>query len=168
MHYRTGRSGRGHQRNERSDAVPGWEGSAGLARSRVGGVDRTLRLTRAYTAGGRKLRAWHGYHHHKAIDHFTGGVLAVDVHSAAKGEYLAHPRLYERLVATTGADPIAVAMDRGYSLERIHRFHSERGVATVAPYRKRGPMDPPQAAGTDEGGLLRERPRGRNRLLRRT
>ena len=69
---------------------------------------------------------------------------------SAEGEYLAYPRLHERLVTNTGADPVAVAMDRGDSLERTYRFHSERGVATVAPCRKRGPMDPPQAVGTDE------------------
>lgn len=93
---------------------------------------------------------WYGYYHHKVVDMATGAVICVEVHAADESEADAFPRVYERAVHAIGADPVAVVGDKGYSLEHIYEFLTERGVTGVFPWRRRNGSDPYQApAGPD-------------------
>jgi len=57
---------------------------------------------RAYVKGSTVRRFWAGYYNAKAIDHYTGGVLASYVSAANVQEYHAYPTLYEQLVENLG------------------------------------------------------------------
>jgi hypothetical protein len=106
--------------------------------------------TRAYTSGGRAKRAWHGYYNAKMIDHYTGGPLTMFVFAANQQEFSAYPTVYERARQNVGADPLAVAGDRGNSTEAIYEHNTRRGVASVFPYRRRSKYSPKAAEATDE------------------
>lgn len=114
--------------------------------------------TRAYTSARGATRAWHGYYHHKAIDHYTGCPVAVDVHAASESEHVAYPRVLEQAMDHTGVVPAAVSLDRGYAVTAVYELNSRQGIGTVAPYRRLSRHDPPQAAATtsyDEHGVPR-------------
>lgn len=92
---------------------------------------------RAYTRGDKVTRFWSGYYNLKAIDHYTGGVLAVHVCSASTQEHKAYPALYEQLIAHLGGEtPRAVVADRGFSVSEVFELHTRDGVASVIPWRK--------------------------------
>jgi hypothetical protein len=108
-------------------------------RVRVGGcwyevLDPTAGV-RAYVRGKKVKKFWVGFYNHKAIDHYTGAPLAVHVTSASLQEHLAYPDLFDKVVAATGKAPVAVVADRGYSVGPVFRFNTERGVASVMPWR---------------------------------
>ena len=90
---------------------------------------------RAYVKGSTVRRFWAGYYNAKAIDHYTGGVLASYVSAANVQEYHAYPTLYEQLVENLGQPPKAVVADRGYSVSSIFELHTRDGVASVMPWR---------------------------------
>jgi Transposase DDE domain len=106
--------------------------------------------TRAYTKGGRAKRAWHGYYHSKVTDHFTGGPLTMMLVPADMQEHSAYPTIYERARLNVGADPLAVAGDRGYSTAVVFEHNTRRGVASVFPYRRRSRNSPKAAEATSE------------------
>lgn len=94
---------------------------------------------RAYvTAQGKVKRFWTGYYNAKAIDHYTGGVLASFVTSASVQEHAAYSDLYGQLCEHMGQKPKAVVADRGYSVSAIFELHTRDGVASVIPWRKSG------------------------------
>lgn len=100
-------------------------------------IDKTAGI-RAYTGPRGAVKFWHGYYNQKAIDHFTGGVLAVDVFSASEQEYHSYPALAQQLETSLGARPQAVVFDRGFSVASVFEHNTTRGIATVAPWRKWG------------------------------
>jgi len=92
---------------------------------------------RAYTsAAGKTRKFWAGYYNLKAIDHYTGGVLATRVVSASTQEHHAYPELYERLVESLGDKPMAVVAHKGFSVSAVFEQHTRDGVASVIPWRK--------------------------------
>ena len=92
---------------------------------------------RAYTTGGKVRRFWAGYYNLKAIDHYTGGVLAVHVESASTQEHAAYPGLYARLRGNLGEhSPRAIVADRGFSVSSVFEAHTRDGIASVIPWRK--------------------------------
>jgi hypothetical protein len=94
--------------------------------------------TRAYSRNGRMTKAWHGYLHVEVVDHFTGGSLASFLIPANQQESQAYPESYERAFRNCGDnDPLIVAGDRGYSFTDNFEYNSNRGVATVFPFRRR-------------------------------
>lgn len=90
---------------------------------------------RAYTGRNGSKKFWVGYYHAKAIDDYTGGVLAVNVFSASTQEYHEYDQLLDRVNATCGADPLAVCADKGYAVRSVFEQNTRRGVATVIPWR---------------------------------
>ncbi|CAB4902820.1 unannotated protein [freshwater metagenome] len=92
---------------------------------------------RAYvTSDGKVKRFWAGYYCAKAVDHYTGGVLAVSVTSASIQEHVAYPELYAQVKQHLGQAPKAVVADRGYSVGSVFALHTRDGVASVIPWRK--------------------------------
>ena len=92
---------------------------------------------RAYTTASGKLRRfWSGYYNIKAVDHYTGGVLAAHVVSASTQEHCAYPTLYEQVKEHIGTTPRAVVADRGFSVSAVFEAHTRDGVASVIPWRK--------------------------------
>jgi len=92
---------------------------------------------RAYTTSTGKLRRfWAGYYNLKAVDHYTGGVLATTVVSASTQEHKAYPDLYAQVKANIGMAPKAVVADRGFSVASVFEAHTRDGVASVIPWRK--------------------------------
>lgn len=90
---------------------------------------------RVYVRGNRVRRFWVGFYNAKAIDHFTGAPVAVRITSASTQEHLTYPALYEAAVTNTGAEPRAVAADRGYSVSSVFEHNTRRGVGSVIPWR---------------------------------
>lgn len=91
---------------------------------------------RAYTTGTGKVRTfWAGYYCSKAIDHYTGGVLAVHVTSASVQEHISYPELYEQVKEHLGTAPKAIVADRGFSVASVFEMHTRDGVASVIPWR---------------------------------
>lgn len=92
---------------------------------------------RAYISSSGKLKKfWHGYYNLKAVDHYTGGVLATYVCSASTQEYHAYPELYARAKNAIGRPPVAVVADRGFSVSSVFEAHTRDGVASVIAWRK--------------------------------
>jgi len=91
---------------------------------------------RAYTGPRGARKFWHGFYHHKAIDHFTGAPLAVGVYSASEQEYDSYPDLYQRLQRSLAGNPQTVTADRGFSVASVFAWNTNHGVASVIPWRK--------------------------------
>jgi hypothetical protein len=92
---------------------------------------------RAYTKNGRTLKTWVGGLDCVATEGFHGGTLR-NLHAPAnRQEYHLYPELMERVMKTLGGQvPEAVAGDRGYSVESVFRWNTERGIASVFPFRQ--------------------------------
>jgi hypothetical protein len=94
---------------------------------------------RAYTTTqGKVRRFWAGYYCAKAVDHYTGGVLAVHMTSASVQEHIAYPDLYAQVKEALGHAPRAVVADRGYSVASVFELHTRDGAASVIPWRRSG------------------------------
>ena len=91
---------------------------------------------RAYDGAGRRKRFWFGGYMQAGIDVFTGAPLATNIFAANKQEHLNYPDLFENLRTTLGRSPETVVMDRGYSIRKIFKLNTTRGVASVVPWRK--------------------------------
>jgi len=100
---------------------------------------------RAYVRDGKVRKFWAGYYNAKAVDHYTGAVLAVHTTSASVQEHIAYPDLYRQLKHNLGVTPKAVVADRGYSVASLFELHTCDGVASVIPWRpnwhSEGPAD---------------------------
>jgi hypothetical protein len=95
---------------------------------------------RAYTGKNKRTaKAWVGGLDVVATEGFTGATIR-NVHVPANRlEHHVYPDLMEKLIATMGGQvPEAVAGDRGYSIESVFRWNTERGIASVFPYRRHG------------------------------
>jgi hypothetical protein len=91
---------------------------------------------RAYVNNGKVRRFWVGFYNGKAIDHYTGAPVAVNVTSASIREHTSYPELYEKAKTAIGSDPKAVVADRGYSISSVFEHNTTRGVASVMPWRR--------------------------------
>lgn len=86
-------------------------------------------------------RFWVGYYNGKAIDHFTGAPVAVQITSASINESVSYPGLFAAAVKNTGRVPVAVAGDKGYSVASVFEHNTRRGVGSVFPWRKQKMRD---------------------------
>lgn len=94
---------------------------------------------RAYrTASGRVKKFWIGFYNLKAIDHFTGGSLAILVDSASIQESKLSIELLGRVKAATGKVPRAVVGDRGLSTKAFFEAAISLGISPVVPFRNWG------------------------------
>jgi hypothetical protein len=96
---------------------------------------------RAYTNGRGTDTFWVGFYNSKAIDHAAHAPVAIEVASASEQEFDIYPRLMARVERNLGVQPRAVVADRGYSVTKVFRFNSERGIASVIQWRKARPHE---------------------------
>jgi hypothetical protein len=101
-------------------------------------LDRTAGM-RAYTGPRGAKRFWLGFYNQKAIDHYTGAPVAINLSSASVPEWKSYPELFNRVIENLGQAPRAVSADKGFSLSSVFQLHTQVGTATVTPWRKRGP-----------------------------
>ncbi|MCU1529283.1 MAG: hypothetical protein JWP75_3046 [Frondihabitans sp.] len=99
-------------------------------------LDRTAGV-RAYTGPRGAKRFWLGFYNQKAIDHYTGAPVAINLSSASIPEWKSYPELFSRVLENVGKAPRAVVADKGFSVSSVFQLHTEQGTATVAPWRKR-------------------------------
>lgn len=97
---------------------------------------------------GRKF--WHGFNNLKAIDHYTGGVLALNDISASTNESDAYPALINDVLENTGQVPRSVIGDRGLSLPPVFEFNTRKGIASVFPWRKFRPHEKRETTRTEQ------------------
>ena len=114
--------------------------SGGIKRIKVGRCwyrtrDRSAGV-RAYYQGQRLAKFWHGFLNDKAVDHFTGAPLAIQVVSASVQEFNAYPKLIEEVERNLGCTPRAMVGDRGLSTKAVYELNTRKGIATVVPFRK--------------------------------
>ena len=113
--------------------------------------------TRAYERGPRTVKAWHGRYGMVVADHFTHAPLAIEIQPANMPEHKIYERAMERVIANLGGEaPLVVAGDRGLSIESVFKFNTNRGIASVLPYRRQNGSEPAHPAGTsdyDENGI---------------
>ena len=113
--------------------------------------------TRAYTRGDKVKRVWHGYYLFEAIDHLTHAPLSSTLFSASRQESDAYAEVFDRTTGHLGdIKPLAVVGDRGFSLPKVFAFNTDRGVASVSPYRRQNGSEPKKRVATslyDEGGI---------------
>lgn len=95
---------------------------------------------RMYGGAGRKVkkRFWHGYFNHKAVDHYTGAVIAVDTVNASVNEWISYPELLSQAIENLGPNGHvrAVVADKGLSVKSVYQTNTSLGIGTVTPYRK--------------------------------
>ena len=110
--------------------------------------------TRDHDAGTRLYRTtgkvWFGFMNIKAVDIFTGAVIAVHIAPANRCEHHSLPDVYERVRGAVGTDPIAVVADKGYATDAVYRHLKHRDVTPVIPFRQRHGSDPRHAVATNE------------------
>jgi hypothetical protein len=83
---------------------------------------------------------------------------ALQIEPANMQEPEIYERAFEGAVADLGIKPLIVAGDRGFSVNRIYKFNSARGVASAFPYRRASASEPKRRTGTalyDEHGIPR-------------
>jgi hypothetical protein len=93
---------------------------------------------RAYTRKGNRVKKfWAGGLDAVIVDGFTGATLA-NIHAPASAqEFNLYEPLMERAITALGGElPELIGLDRHYGIERIYRWNTERGIASVIPYRK--------------------------------
>jgi hypothetical protein len=91
---------------------------------------------RAYTNARGTTRFWHGFYNTKAIDHCTHAPVAVLVTNASTQEFDLYPGLLDHVERNVGVRPRAVVADRGFSIKKVFRWNTERGIASVIHWRK--------------------------------
>ena len=91
---------------------------------------------RAYIKDGKVKKVWVGGLDVVATDGETGGTMR-NLHAPAnQQEYNLYEPLMQRVFKTLqGEMPEAVAGDRGYSVEKVFRSNTERGIASVFAFR---------------------------------
>lgn len=92
---------------------------------------------RAYTnPDGTNKDFWVGGYDIIAVDGKYGAKLNQVVAPASKQEFNLYFPLMRRTHETLGFWPDAVTGDKGLSINKIFRFNTRRGIATVMPFRK--------------------------------
>jgi hypothetical protein len=94
--------------------------------------------TRAYVRNGKRTRFWHGYYNLKAIDHYTGAVIAVKTVSASVNEHIAYPQFLAEIMENIDGVPRAIVGDRGFSVSSVYETNTKLGIASVFPWRSWG------------------------------
>lgn len=97
---------------------------------------------RAYKGKHRQtVRFWHGFYNTKMTDHYTGAPVVIGLYSASQQEYNCYEDMLDRATAVLGEPPRAVVGDRGYSVTKVFRLNTSRGVASVFFWRKSNASD---------------------------
>ena len=105
---------------------------------------------RSYRSSGRSADSmWVGFIHLKAVDHYTGSVLATVTIPANMNESKAYPELLNRVIENTGVVPRAVVGDRGFSVSEVFELNTRMGIASVFPWRKANGAENRDNVGTD-------------------
>jgi hypothetical protein len=106
---------------------------------------------RAYggSRGRPRKSFWLGFNNLKAVDHYTGAVLATFTVPANINEEKAYPLLLNRLIENSGQTPRAVVGDRGFSRSEVFETNTKAGIASVFPWRKHSTREDRDLAGTD-------------------
>lgn len=91
---------------------------------------------RVYRRRGKAIRAWLGFNNLKAIDHYTGAVIATDMINAAQNESDAYPQFLNTVIENTNVIPRSVVGDKGLSIESIFKQNTQMGIASVFPWRR--------------------------------
>jgi hypothetical protein len=91
---------------------------------------------RSYDGPRGAFRYWHGFYNIKAVDHYTGGVLDCYLTNASINEHTANDIVTSRVEEAIDDVPRAYCYDKGFSIESVFKRNTERGAATVAPYRR--------------------------------
>ena len=115
-------------------------------------------------------RFWLGFNNMKAIDHYTGAVLATWTVPADVNESSAYPHLLNQVIENSGQVPRAVAGDRGLSINSVFETNTKLGVASVFPWRAANGSEQRENAGTkhyDRHGIpLCQKCQGPGRFVR--
>lgn len=115
---------------------------------------------RAYTRKGNRVKKfWAGGLDAVLVDGFTGATLA-NIHApASEQEFNLYEPLMGRAITALGGElPEVVALDRHYGIDRIYKWNTERGIASVIPFRKPGAnfeRHPLRCLDFDEHGVAR-------------
>lgn len=99
---------------------------------------------------GRARRFWLGFNNLKAVDHYTGAVIATDMINASTNEADAYPDLLNQTIENTNRKPRAIIGDRGFSLGKIFEMNTRAGIASVFPYRKNHHTETRESLACDE------------------
>ncbi len=114
---------------------------------------------RAYTGkGGRSGRVWVGFYNMKAIDHYTGAVIAAINTPAYVNEADSYPLLLEHAIENSGKTPRAVIGDRGFGFNKVYETNTRKGIVSVFPWRKQTKGEDRRSTATafyDEHGIPR-------------
>jgi hypothetical protein len=106
-----------------------------------GGVHRYL--TRDLSSGVRWYenvgKFWLGGYLLSAVDAYTRLEVSISVFPADLMERDGYPQLAEGVVASLGAPPRMISVDRGFAPMSFHEYNARRGIAVVAPFKKRKP-----------------------------
>lgn len=95
-------------------------------------------------------RVWLGFNNLKAVDHYTGAVIATDMINAAVNENTAYPEFLNMIIENTNEIPRAIIGDKGYSVNSVFEINTKMGIASVFPWRKHGRFQKRDDVGTDE------------------
>ncbi len=98
---------------------------------------------------GTVKRFWVGFNNMKAIDHYTGAVIANITVPADVNEASAYPSLLNQAMENTGVTPRAVVADRGFSLNQVFEINTKAGIASVIHWRKQKAGEERHTVGTD-------------------
>jgi hypothetical protein len=107
---------------------------------RYGVLDPDVGVRAYHTASKKVKKFWVGGIDQVATDGFTGASIG-NLHAPASvAEWDMYPHLMEKVLKTLGGVmPEVVSGDRGLSVEGPYRWNTERGIASVFPFRKPGP-----------------------------
>ena len=111
--------------------------------------------TRQYRSAGKAAtRVWHGYYVTQFIDHVTGMPVMSRLASASTNEHKIYLAEADRMHDVIGHWPVAVAADKGFSIESVYEFNSRRKITTVMPYRtSKKDQTPPTTSKFDVDGV---------------
>ena len=98
---------------------------------------------------GRVKRFWVGFNNMKAIDHYTGAVIANITVPADVNEASAYPSLLNQAMENTGVKPRGVVADRGFSLNQVFELNTKAGIASVIHWRKQKAGEKRDSVGTE-------------------
>ncbi len=84
----------------------------------------------------RRKKFWIGWNGQTATDSLTGCALGLTYIPNEEQEYHAYPRVMNAVTDAIGHAPHAVSLDAGYGTKAVYRENVDRGIATVAPWRK--------------------------------
>lgn len=113
-------------------------------------ADPTAGIRAYFGPTGRTVRFWHGFNNLKAVDAYTGAVIATETVNASINESDAYPELLNSILENSGQTPRAIVGDRGFSLTKVFKTNTAAGIASVFPWRKHAGERTREDIATDE------------------